>query len=332
MDIKEIKNKVMESGKFTGGLTALVKTTEECVASNGKPYLKCVLQDKTGEISMNKWDFKKEDAEILRAGTVVQLTGVAFSMYNNDVSAATSANTAYSEIVADPADFKLTITPGFDDLKSRFNKHYTSIKNPELRIVLSKVVKPRLDKFKDWPAAESMHHNERHGLMYHTIGIMDLVDAICSCPNYQNEDVDVQLIKVAAMVHDIAKINEYVVDDEFNGRLGRYALKGHIVMASEMIHDLYRDGLISEELELNLCHLILSHHGKKEWGSPVVPSTLNAYILHMADNMDAKTYSYKFNFLSMDEGEYGSKGVFELEKARLYRSTWHSSKDSKTEE
>lgn len=322
MDIKELKRKVELEGDQNGGLIALLAKVEEKITSTGKPYLKCSLQDKTGQLELSKWNATEADKEVLKAGAIIQFANLSFSMYNGEVSAKSNNATAFNEIIGDVNDFKLTVTPPIDELMARFKKHADSITDKELRVVLEKIVNPRFKQFKNWPAAEKMHHDSRNGLLYHTVGILDIVDAICTLPNYQ--DADAQLIKTAAMLHDIGKIEEYCVDDEFNGTLSKYALKGHIVIASELVHDLCREGLISEELELNLSHIILAHHGKREYGSPVIPSTLDAYILHIADILDARTYAFHFNSLELGEGEIANKGTFMLDNARLYVPEWRS--------
>ncbi len=323
MNIKELQKKVVELGSIPSlTLTAYISKVEEAMTSTGKPYLKVLIQDRTGEILLSKWDATDKDKEILLAGAVVEFGNIGANEFNGTVGLKTTKSSTFEEVLDNAEDYQLTIIPGLKELEARFKEHASTITNTELKTVLKEIVNPRFKDFINWPAAERMHHDVKHGLLFHTVGICDIVDAICSAPNYKNADV--QLIKTAAMLHDIGKIMEYTVDDEFNGTLSKYALKGHMTVAVELIHDLYRDEKITEELELMLTHLILSHHGKLEYGSPVKPSCLEAYILHIADILDARTYTFLFEDLTMEEGEVAKKGNFALDGARLYKTSWKS--------
>lgn len=325
MNIKEIKNKQAEENKqFTCSLVAYIAKVEELVASNQKPYLRILLQDKTGELTFQKWDATEEDKASLLVGSIVAFDNLVISSFNNTPQAKTGSRTTFSYSNEDKSNYILTIVPPVESLLERFKTHAASITNPELKAVLSHLVNPYFKdkRFINWPAAERMHHAVRHGLLYHTVGILDLVDAVSKTDNFKN--MDIQLTKTAAILHDIGKIKEYDVDDQYNGKLSKYALIGHISMTSNEIAILRAQGIISEDLELILSHMILSHHEKKEYGSPVNPSFLEAYTLSMLDNLDAKAYVINFESLSLDNGTIADKGTFVLNNARLFKPNWRS--------
>ncbi len=133
------------------------------------------------------------------------------------------------------------------------------------------------------PGAKSVHHAYLHGLLEHTLSVCKNCIAIASL----YPQLDTQILIVAALFHDIGKI------EELSGALGtEYTnvgkLVGHISLGMEILEPYYSKANVDRHLELHLKHLILSHHGELEYGSPKTPSTAEAFILHYADNIDAK--------------------------------------------
>ncbi len=137
--------------------------------------------------------------------------------------------------------------------------------------------------FYDAPGAKSIHHAYLHGLLEHTLGVCKNCIAISSL----YPEIDKQILIVAALFHDVGKI------EELSGALGtEYTdigkLVGHISLGIEILEPYFEKSKLDRHLVLHLKHLILSHHGELEYGSPKVPVTAEAFILHYADNIDAK--------------------------------------------
>lgn len=323
MNIKEIKNSGMTS---CSELKAYVAKSEEANTANGKKFLKVTLQDKSGELSLMKWNATKEDESIFKVGNILRFNNLTLSEYNNDISAKMSNTEGVEVINENPGDYIFTVIPSLDSLMKSFKRHADSITDKELNTVLKAIINPKFKDFMNWPAAEKMHHNVCHGLLYHTVGILDTVEGIVnSREDFKNNPlVDLQLIKTSAMLHDVGKILEYEVDGEFNGHLSKNALIGHMNLVIHEIWDLYKEGKITKELEFMLEHLILSHHGEREKGSPVCPADINAYILHTADEFDARIYGFLYELEQLEEGEIAKKGALMLNKVRVYKTTWHS--------
>ncbi|WP_425443309.1 3'-5' exoribonuclease YhaM family protein [Thermodesulforhabdus norvegica] len=134
------------------------------------------------------------------------------------------------------------------------------------------------------PGAVKIHHSYLGGLLQHTVGVLRLVDAMCDIYRELNRD----LILTGALLHDIGKIREYSYDLEL-GVTDEGRLLGHIVIGLQIFDSLLKKvGSIPEEKSLLLRHLIASHHGQLEFGSPKVPMTREALVLHFADNIDAR--------------------------------------------
>lgn len=316
MNIKEIK-KTKSNEDLT--LTAFIKSASKEKTRNEKTYLKVVLQDLTGEIIFNKWDATAEDSDLLKAGSVVDISSVKVNLYNNDVNLASTYTTKITKSALPKSDFVYSNIPELKDLKDRFSEHYTSIKNPELRIIKTEVLKPNMEMFTNWPAAERMHHDERHGLLFHTVRMLDAITAL-----HAVYGGDLQLMKLAIMLHDLMKIKEYNVDEEYNGSLSKYALIGHIPLCYGELAVLFHEQKITEELYIALSHCILAHHGKIEFGSPVRPSTLEAFLISKVDDIDAKVYTFEKVYHDLEDDEIQQRGSFHLDNARVFKSSWKS--------
>jgi len=171
----------------------------------------------------------------------------------------------------------------------RLEEVISSIKNPHLRRLLEQIFSNGevAGKFKLAPAAKGLHHVYLGGLLEHTLSVVDLCQM--ACQHYQELNRD--LLIAGAVLHDLGKIDELSYSRSFNytdeGRL-----LGHILMQCQWV-DKEMDKLedFPPELRLQLLHLLASHHGSYEFGSPRRPKTLEALVLHYLDDMDAKVES-----------------------------------------
>jgi 3'-5' exoribonuclease len=142
------------------------------------------------------------------------------------------------------------------------------------------------------PAAKANHHAYIGGLLEHTLNVTELCVSIAS----RYREVNFDLLIAGALLHDIGKVEEYTYFPKIDRTdIGR--LLGHLVIGYEMIMRKIREmknfrGGFPEDLKLQILHLVISHHGELEWGSPVRPMTLEAQILHFADNMDSKVWMF----------------------------------------
>ena len=138
-----------------------------------------------------------------------------------------------------------------------------------------------------WPAAVSVHHNIRGGLLLHLANVTR--QAIDIAKNYT--DVNMSLVVAGALLHDIGKVLEYTEDGSIS-EIGKY--RDHITLSQQMINDVIAENNLNIDMrDLNrLMHVILSHHGKLEWGSTKVPAIKEAFIVHQADYIDTNMYIY----------------------------------------
>ena len=189
------------------------------------------------------------------------------------------------------------MTPGpsrsVELMESDLRELMATVRSPHLRRLLTSLLGPDSETwaaFREAPAAKHYHQGYRHGLLDHSLGVAQAVSTLAAVFG----GIDRDLAVTGALVHDIGKLDAYeIVDDETieMTRLGR--LHGEIALGHYRIrHEIEQLKGFPAELEEALLHIILSHHGSLEHGSPVVPATREATLVHMADNLSSKLGSY----------------------------------------
>ena len=188
------------------------------------------------------------------------------------------------------SDFLPSSEKDIEELFLKFKEMVNSVKNPHLKALLENLVNDSklMENLKQAPGGKLWHHSYLGGLLEHTL----MVAQICEKAASLYELVDRDLLITGALIHDIGKIQQYstagFIDYSDEGRL-----IGHIVSGYDLIsRKIEKIKDFPEELALKLKHLILSHQGQLEMASPVVPQTLEAIILHYADEMDAKSGAF----------------------------------------
>lgn len=257
--------------------------------ASGSPYLKVKLADKDGSIACMVWN----DADFvngqIKQGDIVNVSGEKTEFKG------TPQIKGLDFVILDPADHDLkgllpTVKVPIEHLLEEFQTTISMIQNPTLRSIVRAFLQNEtlMEQFCAAPAAKNNHHNYVGGLLEHTLSVMKIVLGLHSAhPSFDRE-----IAIVGAMVHDIGKIFAYEIKPGFS-QTKEGSLIGHIDLGCRGLHYLCKDAGIdckSNDIVLHLDHIILSHHGKKEWGSPVVPMTPEAIAVHFADNADAKLH------------------------------------------
>jgi len=264
----------------------LVKNVKQGETRAGKPYLVLTVMDKTGEVSGPIWDNVQALQKMCVAGEVVQLTGMVQS-YRDSLQLKIDGINAVPRSEVEQAHFYPASPRDIPDMASEAQKLIQSISNPYLKKLLTYFfAKSDLwPVFQEAPAAKGIHHAYLGGLLEHTLSVAKVADFLAR--HYVG--VDRSLLLAGAFLHDIGKLEELKMDGGLVEYTVRGRLKGHLVIGSEMVARAaakIRD--FPEELLEQLQHLILSHHGRHEFGSPTVPMTVEAFILSFLDDLDAK--------------------------------------------
>jgi len=278
--IKEISENANINGLF------LVKSMNRAETRTGSPYLSLVIMDATGEIAGRVWENADQLIAACPAGGIVDLSGQAQSFKNVlQLKINNLISVPVEEI--DITDF-LPSTPGdINSMATELRKIAKDIDNQFLRELLLTFFQNRrfMEKFKKAPAAKNMHHAYIGGLIEHTLAVAKLAQSTSQL----YPTIDRSLLITGAMLHDIGKVEEFSVtatpfDYTDSGRL-----MGHLVLGVEMIQKRINTILhFPEKLAIRLKHLVLSHHGRHEFGSPAVPMMLEAFVLNFIDDLDSK--------------------------------------------
>lgn len=290
---------------LTGTSVFAVSRKEKKITRANKPYLDLTLRDRTGEVSAKVWSDSLENVDPIQVGDVVS---VEFEIGNYQGVVELTLRSVKKIDDFDPADLvPVEESVDLEELKKELSKRIDSIRNIHLRQLIDKFFDDEeiYDRFTNIPAGQKIHHSHRHGLLQHTLEMLKILDAICAIYPMINHD----LVVAGALLHDIGKLQELSYDLTGNVQYTKEgSLLGHINLGvAMMIERLPND--FPEGLKTELEHIILSHQGKLEYGSPVVPSTREALSVYYADEMS--TYMNISHKLYQEaEGETEDPAVF----------------------
>ncbi|RPI59188.1 MAG: HD domain-containing protein [Ignavibacteriales bacterium] len=189
-----------------------------------------------------------------------------------------------------PKDFLPKSLRDLNVMKKEFTSRMEKISDNDLKNLMKNIfTEERFIKYTSVPAGKMWHHGYISGLIEHTLEIIRICDLMCDIHPQINRD----LLVCGAMLHDFGKIEELSFEPVFE-YTDKGKLLGHIVIAAMIVNDeINKMSDFPENLKNNLLHLILSHQGKLEYASPVVPKTLEAITLYQADELSAKVNAYK---------------------------------------
>jgi len=270
------------------------------VARNGSPFLTLKLLDKTGSITGRIWENAEHASQSISLRTPVCIRGKS-ELFRDELQIQVQAYSPVSPAEIDPTDFLPVCPADVTALYRKLKKILATVKSPPLHQLVNHILANRdlMAGFKLAPAAKSVHHAYLGGLVEHTASIVGLVSQVCA----HYPDLDRDLLIAGAFLHDIGKIQEFVYDlyIEYSDS-GR--LLGHMVLGTQILDEQIRiiKHFPSREALL-LKHLILSHHGQTEFGAVKLPMTREAFVLHFADDLDAKMHTLSRILSESKEGD-----------------------------
>ncbi|MDQ5986582.1 MAG: 3'-5' exoribonuclease YhaM [Syntrophus sp. SKADARSKE-3] len=268
----------------------LVAEKNSAFSQKGAPYLNLRLRDKTGEVDGKVWDNVQELEKVFKKGDIVHIQSRALS-YKNAIQLSLIGVRQAIETEIEPIDYFPATKGDIGNMFADLMAYKDQVSDGSLRKLLDAFFDDNKTRelFKRAPAAKGFHHNYLGGLLEHTLSVTRLLDGVASHYPRLNRD----LIITGGILHDIGKINEFTYD-----RLVDYTnegrLIGHIVMGVEMIDaKIAAIEAFPAQLAMELRHIILSHHGVLEFGSPKRPKTVEAQIVHQMDDLDAKVNAFQ---------------------------------------
>ncbi len=291
----------------------LVSYCERGVANNGKPYLNLVLQDNTKGIDAKLWDVKPALEKELEVGKVFNFD-LEINVYKGHLQAKVLGVLPVIQSEVDMSEFVFRSESSKEELQNGIKEAVNMIENEKIAKIVSAVLNHYANDVYEYPAAAKIHHNFVGGLATHTNGMIKLGIAISSLYPSINRDY----LLGGIILHDLGKIEELTssVVTEYSPK-GK--LLGHISILDAVLYEIGKELNLEDSEELLLLrHMVLSHHGQFEFGSPIRPETLEAEILNLIDNIDARVNTIEKALSEVEEGKFTQK-LFSLDNRSFYK-------------
>lgn len=259
----------------------------------GGLYLQMRLSDRTGSVTAMMWNANEKLYHAFENGDYLHVQGTA-QVYNGALQIIVTRIDRTPAAEVDEADFVTLGTAEVDRLATRVSELLRGMRNYQLRNLADCFLMDEqfMAGFTAAPAGIKNHHAYRGGLLDHVVSLMELTAVVA--PRYP--EIDPDLLLMGAFLHDIGKTRELTYERDL-AYSDEGQLIGHLVIGVSLVEDKIREAEklsgepFPEELRLRLQHMILSHHGEYEFGSPKLPMTLEAIALHFLDNLDSKIHS-----------------------------------------
>ena len=269
----------------------LVAAKNHGVTKGGSAYLVLRLMDRSGEIEGRVWDRAADLGRGFEKNDYVRVRGQAM-LYQGRLQVRVQDIARVDEKDVAAADFLPKSPNDPEVMAGELMAILRGMKNPHLRALAEAFFSDAalMDLFKRAPAGKSIHHSYLSGLLEHTLSLLNLILKVVQ--NYKGIDVD--LLLIGGFLHDIGKIYEFSFDRSVE-YTDRGQLLGHLVMEVELVNEKIRSvPEFPDELATLVKHMLVSHHGSLEFGSPKLPQTVEAVILHYLDDLDGKIQSIQF--------------------------------------
>ncbi len=257
---------------------------------DGRDFIILELTDKTGTIQGKIWDKVNSLKELCSPGNFVEVTGNV-STYDEEVQLKINDINIIDDKKISADDFIPSSRLNIEEMYKELLGYFDAVKDKDYRKLLDTLFSNTefVNKFKKAPASTGIHHGYLGGLLEHTLFMLRLSSSV---PNVY-EEVDYSLLVTGLILHDIGKITSYVYEKVID-HTDEGHLIGHIVRGYEITKNVIGkipDFPISKK-ELVL-HIILSHHGLRDYGSPVTPKFAEAFMVHDLDNLDARMMMFR---------------------------------------
>lgn len=307
----------MKIADFEQGLSfegfLLVRMAQQRTSSRGNNYLDMTLGDNSGDINAKVWDPMATPPD---AGGVIKVRG-AVTEYNGRLQFRVDKfRPSTPEDGVQLSDLVTTAAREPKLMRQEIDDAVDSMQNPVLKALCSTLISQVSDKLHYYPAAQRMHHAYRSGLMDHMTSMLRVAEAILPCYPF----LDADLVRAGVLVHDLSKMSEMIADQM--GTVSEYSteglLLGHLVVGVAEVREAARlNGIpLEDEYVLLLQHMIISHHGLAEYGSPRPPMFPEAELLHMLDTLDARMEEMQGVLKRTPQGVFSEK-IWSLDR-RLY--------------
>jgi len=284
----------LTAGDFLEDQIFLINAKDLRTTSNGSLYIHCVLADKTGQVLGRIWQATEAMFEQMPEGGFLRFRG-RVENYKGSLQFIIDGLRPVDPESIELSDFMPQTEENIDEMFDRVKAILREIKHPQLLQLVKQFItdKALMDRFRQAPAAAQLHHAFIGGLLEHTRNVLEL--ALLVIPRYPKVSLD--LVLAGILLHDIGKTTELTYDTKFGYSNGGQ-LVGHIVQAAIWVEEKAKaveadtGQPFPDDIKQALQHIIVSHHGQYEFGSPKLPAMPEAIAIHYLDNLDAKLYMY----------------------------------------
>ena len=321
----------LKNGSHLSGDIFLVVDCKPGLGSTGKRYLSISLQDASGNIEGRKWDVAPGDEEIFVKGELVSVDGEVLS-YKDQLQLKIFDGQPVSKEGVDWSRFVANAPMPKETMLKKLKIYLDSIEDDDVKNLVCESLKGYKERFLNWPAATKNHHNYVGGLLYHSLTMADAAVSLAKIYPSLNRDV----LLGGVLLHDLGKTLELSGPDAtvytLEGKLlGHLAIGASIVreagerlgynrypnLDSSASEEEKEKALHQYELFVVFQHILLSHHGKPEFGSAVTPLTREALAVSMIDDFDAKMMILDKAYENVARGAYTQK-LFTLDDRYFY--------------
>ncbi len=292
----------------------LIKNADVRLAKNGKKFIAFTFQDTSGTVDGKFWDASEEEIDRFEPGKVVALHGKRETYNGQPQVKIMQLRLATLDEPSDPTMYMERAPIKKEDLEEEINQTLFEIINPHWNRIVRFLLNKYQKEFFEYPAAKRNHHAFANGLAYHTVSMLRLGKAIVK----EYPELNASLLYAGIIIHDLGKVleltgplaTEYTVAGN---------LIGHLVLVDEEITKACLALKFDDQEEdiIVLRHMVLSHHGLLEYGSPVRPRIMEAEILHQIDNLDASMQMMLTSIRQATPGEYTDR-IFGMDNRSFY--------------
>lgn len=285
---------------------------------NGKPYYEMTACDSTGAVEAKIWSdaawFDKSGDDLaapaspMAAVAAQELVGKTMGIdgktaeFRGNLQFNFNKLTLLNQASFPPAQYLPRSPFPINELERRYDELVSSCR-PEIADILRAIFSGDLwNSFRDLPAAISHHHAYANGLLEHTLAVTDCAKSMAEAISRSGYEIDVDVVVAGALLHDLGKLESYKM-----GAVPEITLEGavldHVALGYSRFMELAGKHDVPQGLKLHLAHILLSHHGLREYGSPVVPATPEALIISSADELDFKIFCWRESVKDLSEDQ-----------------------------
>lgn len=295
----------------------LVKSVAARTDVKGSEYLDLVLADSEGECVAKLWNYSRIYHGVFAPNDIIKVRGSVQIWKDNEQFKIDRIRLATPE---DDVDMSLLVPCAPMDPQEMYDELYTladTYQSDDLKRLVQYILRENRDALLRYPAGVKLHHATRGGLLHHTVSVVRLAKKIAELYPWLNRD----LLLAGATLHDIGKLVE--LDASELGLAGAYTaegqLLGHINIGMSMIAQAAEVTMIAPETALLIEHILLSHHGTPEYGSPRLPMIPEAEVVSVCDLLDSRMYEMQSALDGVAPGGFTER-IWALDNRQLYRA------------